>query len=136
MSIEFRESNEAILVFEGNFSLYGVGCVECESQVVNCGSGIIASVKSDRAQTLINSFKGKIYGYSVEVSEKLNINYILSLLKADIVKCEKVCGREIYYCYSACKSEYVISEGNKVNYQIAISEDKVVIGTPLILGSY
>lgn len=134
--IESENSGPAILIFEGNFSLYGVGYSEVKSEKIDCGSGLILSVQSNKAKELLNSFKGEIYGMSVELKEEMKIEEILNIIKAKIVKKERVAGREIYYCYSNNNSDYVVDCGKKINYQIAINNEKIIIGTPLILGSY
>lgn len=134
--IEGENSQPAILIFEGRFSLYGVGYSEVESEKIDCGSGLILSVKSDDAEQLFNAFKGEVYGMSVELNKEMELEEILKIIKAKIVKKESVAGREIYYCYSNNNSDYVIDNGQKINYQIAINNGNIIIGTPLILGSY
>lgn len=136
MAVYLDDESQAIFAFDGKFSLYGVGSCETDCEVVNCGAGIIASVESSKAKTLVHNFNGKVYGYSIELNSLKSLEEILKLIKADVVRKEIVCDREIFYCYSSQTNNYVVEDNKKINYQIVFNNGKIVIGTPLILGSY
>lgn len=136
MLVSLEDERQAIFAFDGKFSLYGVGRCELDCQIINCGFGIIANVESSKARKLIQAFNGEVYGYSVELNSFKSLEEILKLIKADVVRKEVVSDREIFYCYCPQISNHVVDNGKKVNYQIVFNKDKVVIGTPLILGSY
>lgn len=60
----------------------------------------------------------------------------LKKLNAKIVKTEYVEDRIIIYAYSPLINKVVTVDNQKVNLQIAQTEDYTVLGWPLILGSF
>ena len=67
-----------------------------------------------------------------------NFNY-KNLL--DSLDCKFICEESLddvksIYFYSKSLSKFEIIKGEKVNLQIAISKDEIVIGTPIIYGGY
>lgn len=65
-----------------------------------------------------------------------DIDAFLKKTNAAVVKKESVFGAEIIYAYSRRFSKDVQIDGKNVNLQIAKRGGEIIIGTPLILGSY
>ena len=57
-------------------------------------------------------------------------------LSATLVCKENLKEVTTYYFYSKSLSKCEIIKGQKVNLQIAVSQEKIVIGTPIIYGGY
>lgn len=130
-----RQEDGSVLSFDGIVTIYGVGSLDnYDGEYVMCGQGI--SVKSKDAMSAINAFEGKIYSYSVCLSQSKPIYDCLKVLNGELVKSESVGGIDIVYGYSDDLNDYVVVGGSKINLQIACNNGVTTIGYPLILGSY
>ena len=94
-------------------------------------NGILTVNKSDFA--LYRGIKGE----SCEVKkENFDINAFLTDFEAEMVACEKVGDIVCYYAFSP-KVKYLEKvNGKKVNLHVAVRDNAVVIGTPIIYGSF
>ena len=61
---------------------------------------------------------------------------LLDDLDATTVKVERVDGMIIEYAYTTKLSKCAVVNGQKVNVTVAYKNDRVVVGTPLIKGSF
>ncbi len=68
--------------------------------------------------------------------DRFTAKEIMSSLCAKELLCEQVDDIIIYYAYSVRLLSPVTVHGYRVNLMIAVSDGKVVAGTPLIYGSY
>ncbi len=75
--------------------------------------------------------------------ERVDINYgqenvesVLKKLKAKIIKRETVGDISIIYAYSPCLLKGVNLFGGRVNVMIASTSSSIVVGSPLIKGSF
>lgn len=82
--------------------------------------------------------KGKILGESFSVSQdRENISELVKKLGAKVVSESKVDGIYSVYLYAGSLNANVVSLfGESVNMQIALSNGKMHVGFPVILGSY
>ncbi len=55
---------------------------------------------------------------------------------AKLLFCEETADVVSYYCYSARWTDGVVVQGQFVNLHIALSEERCVVGSPLIFGSF
>lgn len=77
-----------------------------------------------------------IVGESIMV-ENLEVSTAIDVLKARVVKTEYLeDGTTIIYAYTNLISQYVKLQNQKINLQLAIKNEKTIIGWPLILGSF
>lgn len=60
----------------------------------------------------------------------------LKTLNANIIKTEYIEGRIVIYAYSPFINKDVIIDNQKVNLQIAQTDEYTILGWPLILGSF
>lgn len=67
---------------------------------------------------------------------KVDAEKLLKLLQAKVVFSEILQDIVCIYAYSPRLNGFVVADGEKINIQIALSQGKVHIGTPLLLGSY
>ncbi len=78
-----------------------------------------------------------IKGESVRIdAEGFDLDNLLSDFDAEIKFSESVEGREIYYAYSPKIKDALNVRGQRINLQVAIAKEQVVLGSPLIFGSF
>lgn len=77
-----------------------------------------------------------VVGESI-VIENLELSNAIETLKARVIKTEFLDdGTTVIYAYTNLISKFVKLENQKTNLQIAIRNEKTVIGWPLIIGSF
>lgn len=78
-----------------------------------------------------------VSGESIKfIGDDKDIDYILDNLNVQIVEEQDFANIRTIYGYSARLGQGVKVSGNKINIQIAKRGATIIIGTPLILGSY
>lgn len=121
----FKAENDFTLLnyFSGEYSVY-------------------TSTNSDGAINLgfcymsTNPGQENVLGESMKI-EQFEVGTALETLNAKVVKTEYLDdGTTVIYAYSQLIDETVKAYGHNVNLQIAIKDEKTIIGWPLILGSY
>lgn len=81
--------------------------------------------------------EGNIKGESIRfIGNDEDIKMFISSTKLKIVDRQKLANNEIIYGYNQGLNNFVILNGEKVNVQIAKKGATIIIGTPLIFGSY
>ena len=67
-----------------------------------------------------------------------NVDYwkLIDLFDVDIYKSSEISGRLVMEGYSSMLKNYCVVDGLKTNMQISVCDDIVVIGYPLIKGSF
>ena len=65
-----------------------------------------------------------------------NVQDVIEKLKCKIIKIEQIEDITIYYCYSPFILKSVYLFNNDINIMIARTGSKVVVGSPLIKGSF
>lgn len=76
-----------------------------------------------------------VYGESVQYDGD-RLEELIQKYRAKLLFTEEACGVKNYYFYSPLMSSSVELAGVAVNLHIAVSEQKTVIGTPLIFGGF
>ena len=79
---------------------------------------------------------GIAYIYKDGVFEIENYEGLLYKLQCQVVDKKYVSDRLVIEGYSGLIQDYVVINGNKVNVQISISDDVVLLGCPLIKSSF
>ena len=77
----------------------------------------------------------KIYGESA-VIEGFSVDEIFKEFNATVIKVEKVDDITCYYGYSKRLPYEIKLFNDKVNLHVAVDGDKIILGTPLIFGSF
>ena len=91
----------------------------------------LARVKGECVQTEISAYvNGRILTQK-EIAEEITQKY-----QAEILFCEEVNGIVSYYAYVSAWSDGVWLYGQKVNLHVAVGEDCLSVGTPIIFGGY
>lgn len=81
--------------------------------------------------------KGGVSGESIRFQGgDEEINKIIKRLRIEIRQSQKFANISTFYGYSARLGEGVTLEGRKINIQIVKKGNTVIVGTPLVLGSY
>lgn len=65
-----------------------------------------------------------------------NFAEIMSKMDIEIVSLKEVSGRTIIEGYSSNLNDYIVINNRKVNMQMSISDDYILIGYPLIKNSF
>lgn len=90
--------------------------------IESCGVGVDKFVVCGDSQT-------------VEINSKAYLK-IKNLLNLEVVEKNEIAGRTIIEGYSNKLKNYVVINNRKVNIQISICDDKMIVGYPLINGSF
>ncbi len=61
---------------------------------------------------------------------------IIKRARASVIKEESLDGVTVIYAYSPTISNFTVVSGKKVNLMIAVSDEKIAVGSPLLKGSY
>ena len=72
----------------------------------------------------------------IEIDNNSNIENIKKALNLEIYSKNNICDRIVYECYSNKLNNFVVIDGKKVNLQISITDNKIIIGYPLISTSF
>ena len=115
-SVQKQISNE-VHISNGNF------------EIVSCNANDACILKTKLTDILGESVR--ICNASTEQKFKT-----LDMYKNKIEKFESFDGYDIYYCYDSSLSRYINLEDKKVNIQIAIKNNQIDIGYPLILNGF
>lgn len=126
--------NQILLnVKSGEVNFYCSQDNQIDGQIKN-GSGYICECEIENFNNMFNSLKG-CYGFSIEtkMDEEEFENF---LKKIKIIKTQKLDENIVVYGYASnlCFSNYISNK--KVNIEIAKNNERVVIGCPVILGSF
>ena len=75
-------------------------------------------------------------GLFTSLDKSYNYLELVDNLDAKFVKCEELNGCKNLYFYTNKLPKREVIDGKLINLHVAISEDKISIGTPLIYGGY
>lgn len=75
-------------------------------------------------------------GYERADLDSSSAQEVINKLKCKIIKTEQIEDITIYYCYSPFLLKSVYLFNNDINIMIAQTSSKVVVGSPLIKGSF
>lgn len=101
-----------------------------------------AYIGSESSQAVIEDFGALefvngIKGESCRVkAENFDLDAVIKNYSAEIIKVERVAGTVSYYFFSPVFKNSVTIGGEKINLHIAVNNEQVTMGTPLIYGSY
>ncbi len=83
------------------------------------------------------AFTRGIKGESVRLdAEGFELEKVLKGFNAELRFSENTSDSEIYYAYSPKIRNYKTVKGQKINLHIVIASERVVLGSPLIFGSF
>ena len=125
--------------YNATHSFYATQNIQTQNtQTIQNGNGYIISTNATNAPNILNKLDKNhidgesfcIYGTSTDALQ------ILHSLGAVIIKEESFDDFKIIYAHSPKIHNYVLIGNKKINIQIALKNNKITVGTPLILGSY
>ena len=107
-----------------------------ENYVFYCGtsSSDCKTVRADKNAKLTRIFLNNVCGEGAEF-EELDINEFLLSVDGKVIFSESVAGITNYYC-SANLPYSVTVDGAEINLHIAVCENTVKVGSPIIFGGY
>lgn len=101
--------------------------------IVN-GGGYIIQTNAKDGKYILDTLNN-INGFSLVINS--NYDKLKELLKnVRILKIEEVAENKVVYAYLPELINFCMVDGKKVNLQIAYNEQRVILGSPLILGSF
>lgn len=104
------------------------------TEIIKNGDGFVLNCTADFAEKNFNKIKG-CYGFSIKTKYDPKIlNRILN--DAKVVSTAIVQNIKNYYCSLAGVPFSTIIDGKKINFQIAVNNQSIIVGSPIILGSY
>lgn len=91
----------------------------------------IPRVEGECVYTTISNYVGGRYLTKEEIVKEIVQNY-----NAEILFCEEVNGIVSYYAYTHDWSDGIYLYGRKINLHVAVGEEKLALGTPIVFGGY
>ncbi|MBR2623387.1 MAG: YwmB family TATA-box binding protein [Clostridia bacterium] len=88
-------------------------------------------MKGECVCTTISDYVGGRYLTREEIVKEIVQNY-----NAELLFCEEVNGITSYYAYTRDWSDGIYLYGRKVNLHVAIGEENLAVGAPIIFGGY
>ena len=107
-----------------------------ENYVFYCGtsSSDCKTVRADKNAKLTRIFLSNVCGEGTEFKE-LDIDTFLLSVNGEIVFSETAAGITNYYCTANLPYSTVL-DGTAINLHIAVCENSVKVGSPIIFGGY
>ena len=125
--------------YEGTYTFYTLENFEDEQvEVIQCGNGFLVSCDNQVATEIYTELdkellQGESFCFDGDLQDIYQLLYKLNVTETSIEQVEDI---YIIYGYSSMLGNSVEVDGEKINIQIALREDIITVGTPLILGSY
>lgn len=125
--------------YHGTYTFYSMQNLDDERvDVTKSGGGYLICCSNKVASEIysklnLNMLQGESFSFLGEMGD---VNKILSKLNVSKLKEEKVGDIYIVYGYSPNIKKSIDVDDQKINIQIALSDKKITVGTPLILGGY
>ena len=107
------------------------------AKITSCGNGSIVACNA-KDSTSIKKILPNIYGESIRIKNYTSetLKDIINKYGSNIVKKELVDNYDIILCFDNSLPNFVTIDETKVNVQIAISQNEINVGYPLILNGY
>lgn len=103
-----------------------------QEDVTKCGELKIINGTTEFANSLkFNDFLGQMLEFN-----KIDFDSFISSNNIEVLSTEKVEDITIYNCYVSSLPKFVVVKNKRVNMQIAITNECVKVGYPLILGGF
>ena len=104
--------------------------VECERKI-ECGEYVLAYFSSKCFLPQKASFcQAKILG------DESDLKKICNNFNVNIVKNECVEQRQIFFGYSPSFAKNIFVEGEKVNFEVVLFENSLIVGYPAVYGAF
>jgi hypothetical protein len=104
------------------------------ASVANSGAYMFVGAESALGGYLVNYFGSDVIGITVFTYEPLE--QVLIKLQAKIASSEQIENTTHYFGFSPLFNNFIITKNKKTNVHIVVQENQIVIGVPVIYGSY
>lgn len=104
-----------------------------DASVQKNGNGAIITCDAGDAQKVYKNIVG-CFGYSIRFDSPSVLEQILAQIT--VIKAETQNDLQIFYGRASGAMFFDFLGGQKINVQVAVSPNYVVVGSPIILGSY
>ena len=129
---------DTALDYNGTFYIYTYQNFTSNNiTTIKNGNGYILTMDNKNAKNIYRNLdKNKVTGFSFETTGNDNdIKNLLQKLHSTIIFIEKIDEITFIYAYSPVFDEFITYNNEKINIQIAKTNNTIQIGVPLILGS-
>ncbi len=65
-----------------------------------------------------------------------NVYDLIQDFKGEILKIEEIEGKTVFYGFTPFEENFIMLENKKINMQIVEKEGEIIVGLPIILGSF
>ena len=100
----------------------------------------VSAVKSGKSSGVIEEILNFPFNDFLGTYKQFSVDYkyssLLKKYRAKLIFIEEIDGVKNYYYYSNKLPNFEVIKNKKINLQFAIASDRVVVGTPIIYGSY
>ena len=136
ISTSFHKKDELLPFYEssGICEFYCEGVLNNSnfiSSIISCGDYFFVTTNLKCAKKVFNDLIN-VKSFKIIFENDFDV----SKLKLMYIKTEKVQDMKISYAFSNYFKSSVCVDGKKANIQIVEKENKVIIGSPIIMGSY
>lgn len=116
------------ICFVSNERFEGFNQVECGNKIFNYGT-------LSQAKNNLSALKQKSDSFQFCL-EEIELDSLFKLLKFQEIKTSEIDDIMIIYGYTPYGEKSIYLDGKKVNVQIAVRENKLIVGFPMILTGY
>ena len=104
-----------------------------EGEIIDSGS--VDFVYMSKEEALKATKNVILHGVEFYLSN-IEVEEIIKILKADVIKESEIGGLNLIYAYSPFYQDNITMDGKKVNVQLALKGDEIIAGFPIILTGY
>ena len=106
-----------------------------EAQSVKCGDKVFNYCTLQQANEMMSDLKSELDGIEFYIKD-ITFERLCEILKAEVVSQSKIGELNVFCCYTPYQQNCVVINGKKINVQIAVYEDMVLAGFPMLLTGF
>ena len=126
ITIPMQNVNSVCFIVDKDFE--GLDCIKN-------GDQYILTIYSD-FENFYKTNKNNIKGFNLYFDKNFNINDFCKQIHASTFKGKSIDENQILYGYTNEYNDFRYVDGKKINMQIVINENEIVVGFPLILSGF
>lgn len=128
--------HEMLMPYGENFYIYQNNCDSYFNggEIIKNGSGQIVKLNKNEIQNNLNNIKN--YAGESVVVNNISLKKIIKILNLNVLKKYYINNDLVVIGYSNKLNHYLISENKKVNIQIKVGQENIIVGYPLIMEGF